>query len=259
MCRPAPGHSRFKVEYPGEVCGNCWRNGCSSDTPNLWGRRFEPLAGCCAFRLCPWARHFTYSTFVSPPRSTVWVGTWWVQIPMPWLAAATMEYSPRELRMCSIGVWSNEIICSAMWKHLNQHNLISEQQSGFRSGHSISDALTYMTQRLINSINNKEEARLVCLDISRAFDRVWHPGLLAKLAANGFSAGTLLKWLTDYLENRSFRVVLNGKTSSVKQINAGVPQGSILGPLLFLIFINDINENLTRPLTLLCYMQTMSH
>ena len=72
-----------------------------------------------------------------------------------------------------------------MWKQLENHKLISDRQFGFRAGHSTSD------QRLSNTINDREEARVVCLDISKAFDRVWHPGLLVKLRALGF-AGKLL-------------------------------------------------------------------
>ena len=136
------------------------------------------------------------------------------------------------------------LINKAMWKHLDNHKLISDQQFGFRAGHSTSDALTYVAQRLTNTINNREEARVVCLDISKAFDRVWHPGLLAKLRAVGFT-GKLLDWLTDYLKARSMKVVLNGKSSSIKLINAGVPQGSILGPLLFIIFIDDMTLGLS--------------
>ena len=92
------------------------------------------------------------------------------------------------------------LIYDAMWNHLDTHQLLSNRQFGFRAGHSTSDALTYIAQRLTNSINDREEARIVCLDISKAFDRVWHRGLLAKLSALGFS-GKLLKWLLDYLSN----------------------------------------------------------
>ena len=126
-------------------------------------------------------------------------------------------------------VMAGKLVSKKMWKHLIQHHLISPRQFGFRARHSTSDALTYVSQCLANSLNNREEARVVCLHISRAFDRVWHPGLLEKISALGFT-GTLHAWLTDYLKDRSLKVVLNGRESGVKRINAGVPQGSILGP-----------------------------
>ena len=83
------------------------------------------------------------------------------------------------------------------------------------------------------------------LDISKAFDKVWHQGLLYKLKQNGIS-GNLLETLTDFLKGRrKQRVILNGQNSSWENIEAGVPQGSILGLLLFLIYINDLPDNLS--------------
>ena len=145
---------------------------------------------------------------------------------------------------CSQRSWMEKLINKSMWKHLENHKLISDRQFGFRAGQSTSDALTYIAQCLSNTISDKEEARVVCLDISKAFDRGWHPGLLVKLCALGF-AGKLLHWLADYLKNHSMKVTLNGKSTSTKFINAGVPQGTILEPLLFIILIDDITLDIS--------------
>ena len=84
---------------------------------------------------------------------------------------------------------------------------------------------------------------MVFCDVSKAFDRVWHKGLIFKLRHYG-TDGDLLNWISDYLHDRKQRVVIRSCMLDFKRVNAGVPQGSVLGPLLFLIYVNDISESL---------------
>ena len=121
--------------------------------------------------------------------------------------------------------------------------------------------MIYIIHKIYEALTKGDDVCFVSLDASAAFDRVWHAGLIFKLRQFGIR-GTMLNLFIDYLSNRKQRVVIEGQCSNWTYIRSGVPQGSILGPLLFLIYVNDIIDDIESGILLFaddtCLLQPLN-
>ena len=127
------------------------------------------------------------------------------------------------------------LIFNEMFEFFIENDLISHHQSGFKPGDSCINQLLSITHEIHQSFDDGFDVRSVFLDISKAFDKVWHDGLIFKLKQNGIS-GNLLNLLLNFLRNKKQRVVLNEQSSSWADVTTGVLEVSILGPLFFNIY-----------------------
>jgi len=181
------------------------------------------------------------------------------QIPQDWRDANVIPLfkkgkrdQPQNYRPVSltsvVGKILESIIKDNVIFHLEKFQLLKNTQHGFRSGRSCLTNILEFLENLTCSLDEGNAVDVVYLDFSKAFDKVPHLRLSRKLEGHGIT-GLCLKWIQNWLGSRRQKVLVDGTFSDFKDVTSGVPQGSVLGPLLFLVYINDIDNNIVAKLS----------
>ena len=142
-----------------------------------------------------------------------------------------------------------KIIHNQTESFLEKHEIIYKYQSGFRKNHSTNSCLSYLSNKIQKGFEEGNLTGMILIDLQKAFDTIDHEILLCKMKYLGFTESAI-NWFRSYLANRTFVVHVNGEYSNPGNLTCGVPQGSILGPLLFLLYVNDMPQAVSCDLLL---------
>jgi retron-type reverse transcriptase len=134
-----------------------------------------------------------------------------------------------------------KVILKIVQRHIEEKGLLNASQFGFRARHSTTLKCMRLTDHVTLNLKNKISTAAVFLDIKKAFDVTWHPGLTYKLSKLRFST-SLIKLISSFLSQRKFRASVEGEMSTPREMKAGVPQRSVLSPTLYNLYINDTSE-----------------